>query len=157
MTDGCYYYWLLWNSNPIIFLPHFAVSCCVSALAHLSARSANAILRPVLWAIHLALCLHTWVMGAPVEQGVQIHAELRSNGSTKSRCVLNNRGLCRVGFFGWRGWNEATDASVSIPGKEATLLVFLQLHAEDIYLLCFKTETLSNMLFLTTWHENNWT
>lgn len=39
-------------------------------------------------------------MDATVEQGVQMHAELCSNGSSKPRCVLNHRGFCRVGFFG---------------------------------------------------------
>lgn len=102
IREGCCYYWLLWNSKLTLF---FSWLYCMGMLAHQSALSANSILWLVLWPHRLwfvSACLHTWVTDAIVEQGVQTHAELCLNGSSKSRCVLNHRGFCLVVFWGLR-------------------------------------------------------
>lgn len=83
------------------------------------------------------------------------------NCSSKSRCVLNHRGLCLVGFLEARQGHERVRPCPAQPGVfssrerfliHTTLLIFPhhspgQLHAKDIYLLYLMMETLSNMFW----------
>lgn len=109
------------------------------------------------------ICIHEWWM--LLWNKVYKHTlSCVQTACSKSRCVLHHWGFCLVVFFFFLGWGEAMDVSISVPHSQAsslagkdfwytTLLMFPhhscgQLHAEDIYWLCFMMEILSNMFLI---------
>lgn len=93
------------------------------------------------------------------------HTELHSNSPFQTRCVLNHRGFC---CFFYEGGLRSSHGCVRLRPKQSSihfqwksyfrytaLFIFPhrgsgQLCAEDIYFLCFMTESVSNI-------KNNWT
>ena len=119
------------------------VNVCVCVFVRLQMPFRGLCLGPYVF----TLCLQTWVTDAIVEQGVQTHAELLSKRQLQVQMCFESQRVLPCGFL---GWGEAMDVSVSVLCVLSSVeRVWIdhagQLHAGDIYLLCFMTETLSNM------------